>query len=201
MLKKIFTNDKFFLVSVVISIVCALVSVFCYASNGLSLEYDDLSWVVSSCLYAIGVFVLYRSYIKHDKNVMKTMLGFLLAVILMADLGPTATYIKNNDSKLIFMLIYIVLDIALIINHFILCSDHKSKPGIILLNQLNILSEAVISIIYFSIMMSNLVSNPNTNIYDYLGCASGEIVFFFMFASIVCVESRLDLYKANREGV
>lgn len=186
-MKKLFTNDTFFLIMVlctICEIVFAIISITVYHNS------DQACLVL--IIRVLCVFVLFISYKKHNKNVMKGMMGALLMAHLI-----TAILRLSNDYfaiESIFSTIFAILATLLFINHFIINSSHKSNPVLITISQiiliLLVLNNTVWGIAWM--IEDNSVLNCIISILDIIG-------YMGMTAVVVCVESRLDAYRLDRE--
>ncbi len=201
-MKKMFTNDLFFLIVVLLTVLSVGVACICSILNGSGFLFDCWTGVIA----AAGVLSLYISYKTHNKNVMKGLIGFVLAVILMLDVyyfGFDLSLYESAD-VLAIDFVFFALDLILIVNHFILASDHGSRPVNILVNQIVLFLQAATSAGYYILTITE-------NALEYGSAAGGSdalipvinIAFALSctmtFAAVVCVESRLDVYKARRE--
>ncbi len=185
-MKKIFTNDKFFLAMVL----CAVLGELIFLGFQVFVHPE---YVISylSLLIRIGcVAVLYSSYRKHSKNVMKGMMGALL----MAQLLTSLSYLSSGDA-VGRALVYVVLNAALFVVHFIINSDHHSSPALIRVNQVLFLLMAILNTVTEVVDISRIGSFTAAIplIADIFG-------FIGMMAAVVCVESRLDAYRIEREA-
>lgn len=196
MLKKLFTNDKFFLITVFITVLCTIIDLFSLIMSGADLLMH-LSWISTHLLIAIFTVIIYISYLKHNKNIMKAVIGMLFGVLLMSDISSLVFYLSYS-MDVFYGYVYVILDIVLIVNHLVLNSNHSSRPLAVKVNQITLLLQATASVLTF-ISTIKATSLGDTNIYDLLSTVVSPFLFVFAVASIVCVESRLDLYKAIRE--
>lgn len=196
MLRKLFTNDKFFFITVLITVVCTVVDLFSLIMSGADLIMH-LSWISTHLLIALFTIVIYVSYLKHNKNIMKAVIGMLFGVLLMSDISNLVFYLSYSLNAF-YGYVYVILDIVLISVHLILNSNHSSRPVAVKINQITLLLQAVASVLTFTSTIKS-ISLSETNIYDLLSTVVSPFLFVFAVASIVCVESRLDLYKAIRE--
>ena len=202
MLKKIFTNDKFFLTSVIISVLAAIVSFVLFLLSGISVVDFGLSKLVpSNVLVPLCVIGLYMSYQAHNKNIMKYLIGILMAIAAFVDLYNLDGYIASTpDSGSYAVIIYSLLtvfDFVLIINHIILNADHGSHPVNVRINQISIFIIAALNAVNFIVFVNN--SKYSASPEFQIGLISTMLTYLFAYSSIVCIESRLDLYKAMRE--
>jgi len=184
-MKKIFTNDKFFGTVTVIAVLSQLIYFVFYL---LLSQFRFIPFVQIAC-----EIVLFVSFKKHSKNVMKGMMGAMLMLIMV----NASKIIQGNELMIdkVCSIVYFGLTIILFINHFIINSTHLSSKGNILANQITVALVAVTVIVW------NVAFFPSYSIFsDYL-IGILEIISFIGFAAVVvCVESRLDAYRLDREA-
>ncbi len=188
-MKKLFTNDKFFLAMVLCAVVCELAYALCNITLG---DYAVQSQLV--LLFRIlCVLVLYSSYKKHSKNVMKGMMGSLLAAqLITAVLLLPEIYVPIDK---VCGPLFALLSALLFISHYLINSEHHSSPAWVRFNQILVLllflNNAVWAVVW-------LILDP-VPIHIVLGIAD-IIGFLGMVAVVVCIESRLDAYRLDREA-
>jgi len=188
-MKKIFTNDKFFLTMVVLGFVGALLSAVYYAVP--TFVDFDLKATFFLLFEAVCLISLYISYKKHSKNVMKGMIGALLSAMLF---DSTCWLDTDFGLDTVFSCVLIVLNIALFSNHFIINKEHHSKPFNIRINQFLVLLIGAVYIIW-DVMW--IINYPNGA--DIFGAVVECVYSIGVAVTIVCVESRLDAYRLDRE--
>ncbi len=190
-MKKVFTNDKFFLAMVLFAVLGNLIyfaSVVLYYMGG-SFMLAQLPLLIE----ALCALFLYSSYKKHSKNVMKGLMGAMLMGQLLYAISNLSVLSVPGDS--IVVPIYAVLSAALFVNHFIINSDHHSSPSMIRLNQIIVCLLALDAAVWNLLW---LVAEPSAlNVICVLGFFFGLIG---VSAVVVCVESRLDAYRIEREA-
>jgi len=187
-MKKLFTNDIFFGALSVISVLCLLY----YVVQEIILQTISFAAVVFAVLEIICVSALYISYKKHSKNVMKGMMGSLLAMGIVNVSIFVGEYERLFDT--ILSIICFVLTVLMFINHFIINSDRNSRKINILINQILALLLGVFNL-FWNIMWVSVVADTLhavSSVVSGIGCAC-------ISAVIVCVESRLDAYRLDRE--
>jgi len=187
--KKLFTNDKFFLAMTVLGVLGLIV-----ADILLSINYPgSMTSIITRFIAALCLIFLRSSYVKHSKNVMKGLMGALLMAGLLHSLSLTGSIFLTIDK--VFVPIIILLSAVLFISHFIINSDHHSKPGYIRLNQV------LCALLAVAFLVWNIgwacVSENAVDALASIALALGRIG---MYAAVVCVESRLDAYRIEREA-
>jgi len=186
-LKKFFTNDKAFIACVVVG--TAGFTLYSFIQMFYYPEYYTSS--INRILRAACLLVMYISYRKHEKNVMKGLIGALLGSQVIMSIPET---LSLHSFRTVFKLIFLGLSFALFINHFLINRNRKARPVQIFLNQLFALLLALDTTVWTIYGLYDSI--------DAIDVASefisliGNIGFYF---SIICVESRLDLYRQNRE--
>jgi len=188
-MKKLFTNDIFFLAMVICAAVGESIQAF------MCIFWDDyaIQSQLTLLFRIVCVIVLYVSYKRHSKNVMKGMMGALLAAQLITAIQYLSELLIPADY--ICYSLFAALSALLFVTHFIINSDRQASPRMIRFNQLLVvllfLNNTAIGIAWLVVDSAPLYFV--INIGDLIG-------FLGMVASIVCVESRLDAYKLDREA-
>ena len=200
-MKKLFTSDKFFKLAAFITLIAAVVAdILTVALGYLKNEQFIQSYFVYAILVGIGAVVVYLSYKNHDKNTTKGMIGFLFALLLMVDVNTLfnigTPLMSLFDS--ICAIFLVILDVLLIINHFVLGSDHGSRPNTVLFNQVLWIALVVMNIVGI-VSIAVLHSGYFNDSLHGLNSVIYLFVYLFAFATIICVESRTDEYKAIRQ--
>ncbi len=188
-MKKLFTNDNFFLAMTMIGFFGMIISVIL----GFILYPEMYStWILNIALALCNLF-LHVSYKKHSKNVMKGLMGAVLfgGVIYAFDA------LSWNESTIDYVcsILILVMIIGIFVTHFCINSEHSSKPGLIKLNQFIILIIIVPVVVWNVDWMIKY-----DDIMLRLFCLVLMIGWSCVMASIVCIESRLDAYRLDREA-
>ncbi len=188
-MKKLFTNDRFFLA---VTAIAVLGEMF-FASLMLIAHPDSIRSTGIFLLLAIFLLCVYCSYRDHSKNVMKGLIGSVLTVLLMVSLS----YLTEMESLFdkMFAPFFLVLVATLFVNHFSINADRHPSPGGILLNQ--ILS-CLVAAVYLAWILCELPAA--TDFTEKIANIVHAVAFPCFIAAIVCVESRLDAYRVSREA-
>jgi len=174
-------------------VLCAVIGELVYSGIVLVLTSfsSNATWIL--LLRVCCVIALYISYRKHSKNVMKGMMGALL----MGQLISAILFLSDPQTALELILVYayLVLSLLLFINHFTINANRQASPNMVLFNQIILILIAIVSIVGNVLWIEN---------YSSLLISIALIVeipgIIGMNASIVCVESRLDAYRQDREA-
>jgi len=194
-MKKFFTNDKVFSLVAIGGFVCSLLySIGCFAFWSDILASTYASAAILMVINGVAVLSLYISYKKHAKNVMKGLIGVLLYGNFATVCTITFPYTNTFTIDIVCSFALLALTFAILVNHFIINSDHKSRKNNVLLNQILAILIVIVAIIW-----------PISWIQYLEGAA---IIFQFITSlgiicivgTIVCVESRLDAYRIDREA-
>ena len=200
MLSTIFKNDKLFKISVIISVICTVIYIVSFFFWSWNSGLADLPWLFPDIALGVCSVVLYVSYRRHNKNLMKVIIGFVFGVILMDHIQYLGYYISVDDAFYIFSIFNIVCTAVIIINHCIQNSNRKSNSVSVTANQvvllLNAFGYVVGYILYMTVPSADFI-NPTAA--DYISTIADGIIFILTFVIIICVESRLDAYKVDRE--
>jgi len=186
-MKKLFTNDKCFLAVTLLAVIGELGYALIEICMG---EYIQSQFTL---IFRVAcVLCLYISYKKYSKNVMKGMMGALLATQTMT----AAIYMTDIDTVVgsVCGPAFLILSLLLFINHFIINADHKASPAMIIMNQILLILLVINNIVWsgYFLLGSNSVVEVLMGILDIFG-------FIGMTSIVVCVESRLDAYRLDRE--
>lgn len=198
-MKKLFTNDAFFSAVVIVSVVGEILFCLLKLIAGITLVdggvYVDSNWLdilLSGIIISACLVTLYISYKNHEKNVMKGMMGAILMAVLFDGVGYI-TKINLEVDKIVVPL-YIIFAAGLFANHFAINKEHHSNPVNVVLNQILAALLAVCNIVWFIVRLASEAS-----VMDAIADAIYAVAFACLAATIVCVESRLDAYRVNRE--
>jgi len=192
-LKKLFTNDSFFrlaaLCGVVANVLGLIVRMLMGAAGTIDFPYSMKCLFEGACM-----LVLFLSYNRHNKNLMKGILGALLAVNLLTsvDIMPVMLGFPLDFT---IAVAFFLLSLILFVNHFVMSSSRQSSPKNIYLNQIvSILLIMIPGVLWgvVGIVYDHSVPGVVTQAIDVIG-------FSGMIAAIVCIESRLDAYRLDRE--
>ncbi len=186
-MKKLFTNDKFFLAVVLCAVISSLL---CILLNSFAVGFD-LTYCGSVLITTICMAVLYSTYKKHSKNVMKGMMGALLMNVLLSAISSDSF---SGGMETVISIVDLILVTALFVNHFIINSNHHSNSKHITINQIILIILAIFDAVR-TINMMKIYPGILTGILLVLDI----IGYIGMAAVVVCVESRLDAYRLDRE--
>jgi len=189
-MKKLFTNDKFFLATVLVAIFGTAIKA---VANWIAFP-ETSGLIVIEVLAALCVLVLFTSYRKHSKNVMKCIVGALLMLVLLYSISclmDTNVIIAASIVKA-FQVLFAA---GLFITHNLINSDHHSNAGFIRFNQL-----LCVLIFLCEVVTTGLFMQINVTVLSKVADVIGAIGFASVVAAIVCVESRLDAYRLDREA-
>jgi len=188
-MKKLFTNDKFFLAAVIIAIAGSLL--FCiYGLIYTPENYMGMSIIFISALCVLG---LYISYKKHSKNVMKPLMGALLMSLVICQISFFSQTYSVFD--LFFNIICLLMAIILFLNHLVINSSRQASPSSIRTNQSCALLFAVTYFVWVALWVPMAVNGLGRVLY-----AVFAVSVLCTLLTVVCVESRLDAYRLDREA-
>lgn len=194
-MKKFFTNDKVFLVAAIGGFVCSLLySVGCFVFWSDILTSTYASAAILMVINGIATLCLYISYKKHAKNVMKGLIGALLYGGFATVCTITFPITKMFTTDIVCAFILLALTFVILVNHFIINSDHKSRKANISVNQwctkLIVIDAAVWAISWIPYLEGIAI------LFQFITA----IGIACIVGTIVCVESRLDAYRLDREA-
>ena len=189
--QKFFANDRTMVVSFIIALICFIGATVFSFNVGLSM-------VVTNGLQLVFIIVLIWAFVKHEATIMHTVIGASLIVYIISDItaiiGDVSLVSFTGSIGIAYAISIIdaVLFVILFINHLAINSAHKSVNGKILFNQIIIIILAAYQI---ATMVILLVSGYT----DALSAVFIPLAKVFLFAMIVCIESKLNAYKLIRE--
>ena len=192
-MRKFFTNDTVFKICFFLGVIfqaCYLTfqNISAFVNSG-EVELRLTGFFCLACL-----IVVFISYWKHAKNLMKNMLGATLAMLYsMANFNPAGAEWKIETA---FRFISMILSLALFVNHFIINSDRHSSPVHININQW-LLFFLTLNTVAWSVYMAffNTALGVTGSVFEIVNM----IGYVGFYGTIVCVESRLDAYRIDRE--
>jgi len=193
-MKKLFTNDKFFAVVSILGFLGSIIfSTGCFAfwSNVLELSYA--SSAIITLLNGIFVLMLYISYKNHNKNLMKGLIGALLMGYFACMCTLSFPVVITFPLDMVCNYSLLVISLIVLVNHMIINSNRYSSKGNILLNQICTVVAAVIALVWVICWIPYL---EGIVIVFQLITSIGIVC---LITSVVCVESRLDTYRSDRE--
>jgi len=187
-MKKLFLNDRYFLISVVFAVIGQL----CIVIKQMSLPTPDLALSLPLTAFAISEIILYTSFKKHEKNVMKGIMGALL----MGHFTLAASILSFADPAVrVFSSLHIILIAAMTFNHFLLNSERRSNEASVWLNQIFAVT-CFLNVLAW--MVYNCISDFSAG--QLLSSVAGILWYTGVMSALICVESRLDAYRHNREA-
>lgn len=182
MLKRLFTNDYFFLAMVAVTAISTTVYNVLLICLSLSSAFRVLIWLIEvPCI--IG---LYISYKKQNKNVMKGLIGALLTVILL----DATIFLEYESTFSIYAIIYLACAIIVFFNHFVINSTQKSLPAFVKINQIAWLVMFINNTVWDAIYL------PTSPSIIYTILLISDMMSPCLVATIICVESKLGFFKA-----
>jgi len=192
-IKKFFDNDKLFYVMPWIF----LATSFVYDGYELFADKDmeGLYYIFTDLFTFAGLLGITISFKKHEKNIMKGLLGGIL-FLKLSNIVSNASYdliVDRSDIVYgLFALVLAILYIALAINHLRLASDHSAKPSTVKFNQYLVLAIWVFDVAWEAYVF---ISEDYSIVYS----IALEMSLFALLYTIVAVETKVDMFKAFRQ--
>jgi len=183
-MKKLFTKDVFFLASTILSVIGMLVLLITELVEGQ--EY--LSYYLTIPVFPVCTAILYLSYRHHNKNVMKATIGALLMAMMMSDI----VYVTVNDA---FAPFFLTCDCLLFISHLLINSDRHASPARVRFSQGVVTAYFILEIVWTVYWLIRAATA-----FDYVFIFSSAIAYVSTASVVVCIESRLDAYRLDREA-
>lgn len=189
----LFSSDKLMFWAMLIA------AVFSFVQAGMNAKIISYFNAFTFAVNAVCVVILYISYKKHDKNVMKGIMGAVFMLMLLRNADTSFSYIQNIEKpsmpSLVVLVITFLLILILMINHFIINSDRHSRPWNVKFNQIVFLVLLAVQVVLRMYMI--IISNTLFLRLSYF------VSIFTMVSSIcllICIETKLEGYKALREA-
>lgn len=117
-----------------VSTVAAIAYIICVFVAG-----DKNRIWISNILFIVPIvvasFVLVKSYLDHNKNVMKSLIGFILAGLLMLSMHYAFTNFDGSQWDCIAKAVIFGFVVIFTVNQFLLSNDHYARPLILFINQ------------------------------------------------------------------
>jgi len=139
---------------------------------------------------SVAMIFLVVSYIRHEKNVMKGLIGVVLTLCFSYKLYITVN--ASTTAELIINIIMLACILFILVNHFIINSDHHSNPDKIFHSQLMAFIYFVFTVILLIVQIAILKQDPSKAV----------LVSLFWLATvafIICIETKLDSFRISRE--
>ena len=199
--REFFANDKVFIFSTIIAIIGSIFNCF-YV---IIVNNNYFNGFASFC-QVICFIIMYTSYIHHEKNVMKGIIGTLLGIKVLFyayTVSNAFLYLRLYDIPFSYLdisnTVLLIVSLLFTINHYLINSEHHSNPTRVFLNQLLIIVNAVVVIaVYASLLRLLIIGNSSAlNIIVVAICGIGAVVSYNVVA---CIETRLDVYRVEREA-
>jgi len=191
---KFFKDDKVFYALPWLYMITCLLSEFAIVVTYIKyLNAIPLFDIITKVLTIALVFGIAISYKKHEKNVMKMLVGALLFSQVLVWIQTFCSYAFSSSYGLLYKTCVGLLALCFIeifIGHIVLASSHKSNPQLIKANQAVAIGSIVLSFgANFFSFQQGYVMMPAISILEY----------FSLIAVIVSIESRVDEFKQIRE--
>jgi len=185
-MKKLFTNNKYFITSFLITAAAffALIVLIAVQSTYDFLHYE---WLTDILFLAceIAMFVSFRN---HNKNLMKGMIG----ATLMAEVMDALYWDANPENgSMACAVLSTIVTVLLFIVHFSVNSDRHSNPNAIKVNMRLFFVFVVIEVIWF---VCDVKAGENV-VYGILVMLSQ----IGLLNTVVCIEAKLDAFRIDRE--
>jgi len=189
-MKKLFANDSFFTATTIAgALSLSLYSVYIFGTGKTSNFAIGAVNVVYVC-YLVLLFVSYR---RHKKNVTKNLTGGILTAMVIDSITSFAAI--EIPIERIFVPIYLILTTAILCTHLYISESRHPSPGKVRINQILCVLVAIELFVWSIVLITRY-----TDVMSKIGCIGSMIGYPCLFASVICIESRLDIYKSDREA-
>jgi len=174
----------------------------------LKLFIPLISLCICDIVFLLCLIFLQVSFNNHNKNVQKGLIGAVLMWYLydqvnyvVGNIIFNADMLKQYDTPsgktyLVLSVICAILFAGLFINHFIINSDHHSRPVNVFINQILIVLIAIISVVSIPFQLS-VIAGQGLSIAEAVTWHTGLAALVILIGSY---EALLDAYRINREA-
>jgi len=190
-LKKFFYNEKVLFIMPWVYIVCAML--YCYAGMKCDENYETFRLADAMLKGVIALFIV-AAYQRHEKNIMKGLLGAVLMDCLLNALYGAMHYIDiaGSAGNVVCSLLYLAGYLLLFTNHFVLAAGHQAKPATVKTNQI-----ATIAIVAVVIVWKACGFDFNGSVFYSVFSVVFDAAILGM---VISIESKIDAYKTAREA-
>ena len=185
--------------------VCAVVSAFAFIASAMMFFGQGVGESLSEALdftvflemfLCMVVFLLFKAYAAHEKNVIQILIGVMLGMRIAWDVYYTIDLIGTYHAVgIIMQALMLMIDAMLIVNHMAINSERHSAPRHVSSNKILLVAAMIVCIgtkmPYFFTDFKNY----------FLPDITASIGFVMMYMIIVIVEINTDEYKKGREAL
>ena len=186
-LKIFFNNSKVLLISCIVGCISFIIAGVLYID-----EYKLFSYSFPSFCVALVLFSLLASYKNGETNCQKSLMGALLFYLFANNINMFATSIDYNGINNIITIrtgVSALLALIIFYNYLVAQSDHVGIKTNVIISQGTIL-------VMFIFFVVSFVQTMNA------GILASDIFFyiaqFFTYITIVCIETKVQIYKGIR---
>lgn len=151
---------------------------------------------------------LFFSYRRHDKNVMKGLLGVLLTIAVCNELCFLYGYYQVMLAQFYELqytlgvafaaieVIFVLMQALIFLGHFFINADHHSNPALVSLNQTCLLMMLAVILIQ-KVFTVAMIGTTALSLVDQVFWCVQELG---VFTTVICIESKLDAFRVAREA-
>lgn len=169
-------------------------------------EDTNFYGIINSLILPIGVGLLLSAYTKHKKNLQKPLMGALLAYQFSTTLTFFSLKTEENtifgsvsytsSISVLLSVIGIVMLGVIVVNHFILNETSLSRSNYVLISKIALV---VLLLSYVAQVIIGALGSEYSNSIVIVSMSIAYLRDFFLVAVIVHIESKIDIYKQQRE--
>lgn len=187
---KLFHSLTFMTLSVWAAVVLLLAQT-AYNFMNQSFELGITHFMIAVCCAA-----LWFSYRRHSKNVMKFLIGFILALTLSTSLHVLSQRITDGTFSAdlfgsVFLIVRLVLYLLFILNQILLNSTHDSRPAVIRCSW----TATMLLMLLCAVEIIRGISLHEVTVF-YIISALKHVA---LLNTLVCIDTKLDTYRAMRQ--
>lgn len=201
---KIFESTKLMAIAALVAFFAAIAEFVVFRAI---MESKDVQNIFYLGLGA-AAFFLWRAYKKHDKNVMKGLLGVILTLALCNELCYLYGYYQIKLSLIVektpvlgtafgaIEFVFIALQVLIFLGHFFINADHHSTPALVHLNQVCLVMLLAVIVVQEVFSMAALGGYGTAELFGQIFWCLLELG---VFTTVICIESKLDAFRIARE--
>jgi len=186
-MKKLFTSSALFGAAFLLTFVSLLALLVTDAVKGNG-SFFQFRWFVVDIFLACEI-TMFVSYLNHNKNLMKGMMGATLMAVVMN--GFSAATAAQGSANVVCGSLCTLLSVFLLIMHFFINSDRRASPNSVRINSAACVAFALLRVIWFIVDVSGGETFFNSLCY--------ALSDMGIVATVVCIEARLDAFRTDRE--
>lgn len=181
-LRKMFNNEVVFGITALISEIIILLGLVYYIFTGFFV------FAAINGIYAIGVILLFISYVKQNKNTAKFIIGFLFGIGVIGAVLDFVDALQYGPYWIVLISLMLLEIIIMCVTHFAILTGKESKPRIMTVQNVVIIITVITTILIFIESLRDPGIEAVIDGLVYLG-------FSMLLTSAICVDNKLEIFK------